>query len=52
VLRLRFLLPLLGQHRFPLAIRLAFDRDDLGVMGEPVDERDGARRIREDGRSD
>ena len=40
------LLRLLGPS---LAIGLSLDRDDLGVMREPVDQRDRARGVRKDG---
>ena len=43
------MLGLLGLFGLPLAIGLAVNRDDLGVMGEPVDQGDGARGIRNDG---
>ena len=42
---MRALLRLIG---LPLVIRLAVNRDDLRVMGEAVDQRDGARGIGKD----
>ena len=40
---------LLGEFGFTLAIALALNGDDLGVMREAVDERDGTGRVWEDG---
>ena len=48
-LGLLVLLPLVGFLGLPLAIGLPLDRDDLGVVREPVNEGHGTGRIGKDG---
>ena len=40
---------LLAEFSFASPKAVAFEREDLGVVGEAVDERDGARGVGEDG---
>ena len=47
--RLRCAAPfLLCEVGLPLAIAFPFDGNDFGVVGEAIDERDGAGRVRKD----